>query len=252
MGSTPCLKMSQRSEKANQALERAKLAEQAERYEEMVTSMKEIVAEGVSGDNLTVEERNLISVGYKNMMSVRRTAWRTILQLEENEGEGPKQAMLAAYKDTIAKELFALIEEVSNDIVKVYTDGEHKASDPEVLVFFHKMQGDYNRYGAEITQGEKREQYKNEATKSYTQAQSMSEALKETNPIRLGLALNYSVFFYEICDKKESASDLAQAAFDNAIEKLDALDENAYRDCTLIMQLLKDNLALWSDDAGER
>merc|ERR1711934_607218 len=224
---TPVLKMSQRSEKANQALERAKLAEQAERYEEMVTSMKEIVAEGVSGDNLTVEERNLISVGYKNMM-------------------------LAAYKDTIAKELFALIEEVSNDIVKVYTDGEHKASDPEVLVFFHKMQGDYNRYGAEITQGEKREQYKNEATKSYTQAQSMSEALKETNPIRLGLALNYSVFFYEICDKKESASDLAQAAFDNAIEKLDALDENAYRDCTLIMQLLKDNLALWSDDAGER
>merc|ERR1712227_785711 len=132
MGSTPCLKMSQRSEKANQALERAKLAEQAERYEEMVTSMKEIVAEGVSGDNLTVEERNLISVGYKNMMSVRRTAWRTILQLEENESEGPKQAMLAAYKDTIAKELFALIEEVSNDIVKVYTDGEHKASDPEV------------------------------------------------------------------------------------------------------------------------
>merc|ERR1711959_778783 len=235
MGSTPCLKMSQRSEKANQALERAKLAEQAERYEEMVTSMKEIVAEGVSGDNLTVEERNLISVGYKNMMSVRRTAWRTILQLEENEGEGPKQAMLAAYKDTIAKELFALIEEGSNDIVKVYTDGDH------------------NRYGAEITQGEKREQYKNEATKSYTQAQSMSEALKETNPIRLGLALNYSVFFYEICDKKESASDLAQAAFDNAIEKLDMLDENAYRDCTLIMQLLKDNLALWSDDVqGDR
>merc|ERR1712127_775944 len=140
--------MSQRSAKADQALERAKLAEQAERYEEMVKSMKEIVAEGVSGNDLTVEERNLISVGYKNMMSVRRTAWRTILQLEEAEGEGPKQNMLKEYKDTIANELFALIEEVSNDIVKVYTEGEAKASDPEVLVFFHKMQGDYNRYGA--------------------------------------------------------------------------------------------------------
>merc|ERR1711934_574478 len=193
MGSTPCLKMSQRSEKANQALERAKLAEQAERYEEMVTSMKEIVAEGVSGDNLTVEERNLISVGYKNMMSVRRTAWRTILQLEENEGEGPKQKMLQEYKATIAKELFALIEEVSNDIVKVYIDGEHKASDPEVLVFFHKMQGDYNRYGAEITQDAQREDYKN-----------LAAALKETNPIRLGLALNFSVFHYEICEMKEN------------------------------------------------
>lgn len=241
------------SEKCEKALEKAKLAEQAERYEEMVTSMKEIVQEGVSGDALSVEERNLISVGYKNMMSVRRTAWRTILSLEEQEPEGPKQAMLAAYKDTIANELFELIKEVSKDIVTVYTEGEFKATNSEVLVFFHKMQGDYNRYGAEITSGDMREMYKNEATKSYKKAQDLSEMLKETNPIRLGLALNYSVFFYEICDKKDSASELAQAAFDNAIEKLDALNENEYRDCTLIMQLLKDNLALWSDElAPER
>merc|ERR1711988_447945 len=142
MGSTPCLKMSQRSEKANQALERAKLAEQAERYEEMVTSMKEIVAEGVSGDNLTVEERNLISVGYKNMMSVRRTAWRTIQQAEEEEarknaGEGvyPGEGYLALYKANIAKEVFHLIDQVCENIVKVYTDEDSplKAAKEEVL-----------------------------------------------------------------------------------------------------------------------
>merc|ERR1711988_302041 len=250
MGSTPCLKMSQRSEKANQALERAKLAEQAERYEEMVASMKEIVQEGVSGDDLTVEERNLISVGYKNMMSVRRTAWRTIQQLEESEDSDSKK-LLAEYKDTIAEELFALITEVSSDIVQVYTDGPLKATDSEVLVFFHKMQGDYNRYGAEITKDAARESYKNDAKKSYEQAQKLAEALAETNPIRLGLALNFSVFHYEICEKKDDATELAQAAFDNAIDKLDSLDENAYRDCTLIMQLLKDNLALWADEQAQ-
>jgi len=240
--------MSARNPKCQGALEKAKLAEQAERYEDMVASMKEIVDEGVSGDDLSVEERNLISVGYKNMMSVRRTAWRTIQQLEEQEEEGSeKKKLLNKYKDTIAKELFSLIDEVSG-IVAIYTEKDLKATDPEVLVFFHKMQGDYNRYGAEITQDAQREDYKNRAKASYEQAQNLAAALKETNPIRLGLALNFSVFHYEICEMKENATELAQAAFDNAIEKLDELDENAYRDCTLIMQLLKDNLALWHDE----
>lgn len=60
------------------ALYMAKLAEQAERYDDMVLYMKRIVNLGIAADELTVEERNLLSVGYKNMMSNRRTAWRTV------------------------------------------------------------------------------------------------------------------------------------------------------------------------------
>jgi 14-3-3 protein epsilon len=245
------------------ALFLARLAEQAERYEEMVLYMKRIVQLGIQGDELTVEERNLISVGYKNMMSVRRTAWRQIVSHKANlanETELPISADKATelssdYQKTISNELFNLITEVSNEIVKVYVEGPQKADDPEVLVFFHKMEGDYNRYGAEITEGAEREVYKSKAEAAYEKAQKMGSHLKETNPIRLGLALNYSVFFYEICEKKAEASDLAQAAFDNAIELLDGLDEEAYRDSTLIMQLLKDNLQLWADtqeDPGDQ
>merc|ERR1711959_662960 len=193
-------------------------------------------------------ERNLISVGYKNMMSVRRTAWRTVQQYEEKGGTKCPPELITQYKDTISKEVFDLITEVITNIVNVFVDGPKKAKDVEVMVFFHKMEGDYNRYGAEITSDDQRAQYKEKARSAYEQAQKLAESLKQTNPIRLGLALNFSVFYYEICEQKVEASELAQAAFDNAIELLDGLDEEAYRDSTLIMQLLKDNLSLWAGD----
>merc|ERR1711998_733201 len=102
-----------RSDTAKYALEMAKIAEQAERYEDMVTEMKKIVDDGVKGDDLSVEERNLISVGYKNMMSVRRTAWRTIQQQEEDElrknpDDPTLSDMLKAYKENVAMEVFDL------------------------------------------------------------------------------------------------------------------------------------------------
>ena len=72
--------------------------------------------------------------------------------------------------------------------------------------------------------------------------------LEPTNPIRLGLALNFSVFYYEILNSPERACRLAKAAFDDAITELDNLTEDCYKDSTLIMQLLRDNLTLWTSD----
>lgn len=67
-------------------------------------------------------------------------------------------------------------------------------------------------------------------------------------PYRLGLALNFSVFYYEILNSPERACRLAKAAFDDAIAELDTLSEDSYKDSTLIMQLLRDNLTLWTSD----
>jgi len=235
------------------ALFMAKMAEQAERYEEMVKYMKRIISNGITGDELTVEERNLISVGYKNMMSVRRSAWRTVQQFEDKEKRNAESddknlKMIQDYKQTIADEVFNLIKEVIDDIVNMYTKGPQKAEDTEVYVFFKKMEGDYNRYGAEITHSAERASYKEAALKAYTEAQKVAkEHLPSTNPIALGLALNFSVFYYEICEQKDDASKLAKEAFDQAIDNLDTLNEEAYKDSTLIMQLLKDNLTLWNE-----
>ena len=77
------------------------------------------------------------------------------------------------------------------------------------------------------------------------------DKLSPTHPIRLGLALNYSVCYYEILKESKKACELAKKAFDEAISKLDQLDEASYKDSTLIMQLLRDNLTLWTSDQNE-
>merc|ERR1711957_876027 len=93
------------------ALFMAKLSEQAERYDDMVKYMKRIVSLGTKEDDLTVEERNLLSVGYKNMMSVRRTAFRTVQSFAENDPDQVDNNQ--AYKNTISEEVFDLIKKVS-------------------------------------------------------------------------------------------------------------------------------------------
>jgi 14-3-3 protein epsilon len=91
---------------------------------------------------------------------------------------------------------------------------------------------------------------------SFAQPQSATDVaqteLTPTHPIRLGLALNFSVFYYEILNSPDRACHLAKQAFDDAIAELDSLSEESYRDSTLIMQLLRDNLTLWtSSDSAE-
>ena len=75
--------------------------------------------------------------------------------------------------------------------------------------------------------------------------------MQPTHPIRLGLALNFSVFYYEILNAPDRACHLAKQAFDDAIAELDTLNEDPYKDSTLIMQLLRDNLTLWTSDAPD-
>ena len=115
----------------------------------------------------------------------------------------------------------------------------------ETEVFYLKMSGDYYRYLAEFRIDN--EEYKNSAKEYYEKALNVAEAgLQETHPTRLGLALNFSVCYYEILKDKEKACDLAKKSFDSAIEKLDTLNNDSYKDSTLIMQLLRDNLTLWT------
>jgi len=86
------------------------------------------------------------------------------------------------------------------------------------------------------------------ADESYNSATESAQQLAPTHPIRLGLALNFSVFLYEVQGETSKACDLAKDAFDQAIAELDTLDEESYKDSTLIMQLLRDNLTLWTSD----
>merc|ERR1711871_221278 len=238
------------------ALFKAKLADQAERYEDIIDSMADIIKMGLPGDDLKPEERNHISVGYKNVMSTRRAAWRIVEQYLEaavNKGVDPSLTTpYAAYKKMLENEIDCVIEKVVDEVVNVFTKGPQASQKAENLVFFKKMEGDYYRYGAEtadpVTDGERHTKYKNKAKEAYEAAQKHGAELEPTNPIFLGLGLNQSVYYYEICGSEEDkkfATQLASEHFDNALNGLDQLDEANYKDATLIMQLLKDNLTLW-------
>ena len=109
--------------------------------------------------------------------------------------------------------------------------------------------GDYHRYLAEFATTEERKKAAEESLKAYETATDVAKGeLTPTHPIRLGLALNFSVFYYEILNSPERACKLAKTAFDDAIAELDTLSEESYKDSTLIMQLLRDNLTLWTSD----
>jgi len=224
----------------------AKLAEQAERYDEMLESMKNVATYDTE---LTVEERNLLSVAYKNVIGARRASWRiisSIEQKEEKEGANEYQVQVKTYRVQIEKEL----KEICADILSLID--KHlipHASSGESKVFYYKMKGDYFRYLAEFATSNDRKEAAEHSLVAYKAASDISTSeLVPTHPIRLGLALNFSVFYYEILNSPDRACRLAKAAFDDAIAELDTLNEESYKDSTLIMQLLRDNLTLWTSD----
>jgi len=227
----------------------AKLAEQTERYESMVARMKRVVE---MGEPLNEEERNLLSVAYKNVVGSRRSAWRVASSIDQKEEDEKKKELAKFDKEKIEEELENLCKEVIQLLeTKLIVVVDHDKSVPkevEAQVFYLKMKGDYYRYLVEVKMNEKdREGSKSKSQEAYEAAKNLSDdKLSVTHPIRLGLALNYSVFHYEILSNRDGACQLAKGAFDSAIEKLDTLSEESYKDSTLIMQLLRDNLTLWS------
>lgn len=227
----------------------AKLAEQAERYDEMVEAMKKIARLDVE---LTSEERNLLSVGYKNVIGAKRASWRilsSIEQKEEAKGNGHNVRRIKLYMKRVDDELSKICNEILS-IIAIHLLPSSIAG--ESIVFFFKMKGDYYRYLAEFKAGNERREAADQSLKAYQAATvtAMTD-LPPTHPIRLGLALNFSVFYYEILNSPERACHLAKQAFDEAISELNTLSEESYRESTLILQLLKDNLTLWTSDLPE-
>jgi len=238
--------MAAHHDEREEAVYMAKLAEQAERYNEMVDFMKKVAR---TNSELNVEERNLLSVAYKNVVGARRASWRiisSIEQKEESKGNTVHANRIRDYRAKVEKEL----TDLCNDILGLLDENLTKAAtSTESKVFYYKMKGDYHRYLAEFATGNERKEAAQNSLSAYKQAQEAStHDLPPTHPIRLGLALNFSVFYYEVLNSPDRACSLAKQAFDDAIAELDNVGEDSYKDTTLIMQLLRDNLTLWTSD----
>lgn len=235
------------AENRKELIEKAKLAEQAERYDEMASCMEKVVNEKTG---LNTEERNLFSVAYKNVVGARRSSWRVVSSIEAKTESQEKMAITLAYREKIEHELTEICKNVIAllDNCLIPASPTEEASGNEGSVFFQKMKGDYNRYLAEVCRDNAKKTAIDDSEKAYKAATEEASKLATTHPIRLGLALNFSVFYYEIMNDHEKACTLAKTAFDDAIAELDSLQEENYKDSTLIMQLLRDNLTLWTSD----
>lgn len=231
----------------------SKICEQTERFEDMLVYMKEVVQK--FNEELSVEERNLLSVAYKNSVGSRRTAWRVVSSVESKEDvkAGTHASLLKSYRSAIEQELATICNEIIDmlDTKLVPRAKEAKGDATEVAqaqVFYLKMKGDYYRYISEFS-GDKNKQAAEKALEAYTAAKEIaSKNLQSTDPIRLGLALNFSVFYYEVNNSPQQACDLAKAAFDEAIANIECMPEESYKDSTTIMQLIRDNLTLWTSE----
>ena len=226
----------------------AKLYERAERFDDMVYFINKFVE---LDPNLSHEERNILSAGYKNIISGKRASWRLINSMERKEEKknSPQLEYLKEVKSKIEKELTDICSEIQNVVNKYLLPN---AKDSETKVFFLKLQGDYWRYKSEYSTGADFDEATDQAEAAYVKANEIAEKdIPISSSTRLGLILNFSVFYYEIKNRKEEACNLAKNAFDKAMKVLDELEKVKAKDTLLIIQLLKENLILWDNEMND-
>lgn len=222
----------------------AQVAERAERFDDMAEYMKQRVE---TGTPLNTEERDMFSAAFKQAVTERRVAVRVAVGVaaqEEAEGRGANAGLANGYKTKVEAELQAICIKALNLLESILVPA---AGDAEDQTFYMKMQGDYHRYAAEFAQGEARQQHAAKADTAYINGTEAAASLASLHPFRLGLALNYSVFQHEVLQVTADAINTAQQAYATASKELEmCVDENMRSNAIQTMQLLQDNLDLWT------
>jgi 14-3-3 protein epsilon len=221
----------------------ARVAERAERYDEMAEYMTERVKSGPPFTD--AEERDMFSAAFKNMLSGRRSAVRVTASVaaQEEELNHPENAERARnYQSKVEAELKDICGKALSLLKENLVPG---AAPGEPKTFFLKMQGDYHRYLAEVALADAKLQAAQEAKECYETGTNEASGLPTTHPVRLGLALNFSVFQHEVLGDTASAVLTAKTALEGAVAEVANVDQASQQESILSMQLLQDNLALW-------
>ncbi|KAG6873304.1 hypothetical protein C0995_000457 [Termitomyces sp. Mi166 len=224
----------------------ADLAGEAGRHEDVVKQLKLIIEH--YNPRLTIDERSLLSVAYKNITNTLRSSWRIIDTLHKLQPARQGRVQLIQHqRQRIENELTGVCTDIINLLDRELLPA---ASEGEETVFYSKMKGDYCRYLAELGQKRDRDRHADLSLKAYRLAyQHALETLHPLHPTKLGLALNFSVFYHDIKKSPLGACHLAKSAFDDAILSVSlsdaAVDHYTLKDSMAILQLLKDDLILW-------
>ena len=216
----------------------SRLNEKAEKYLEMFKCINKFIE---LDPKLNKEERNILGSGYKNIISDKRSSLRLISNLEKKNIF--QNIYIKEIKEKIEKELSQILTEIQKYLAKYLIPN---SIDVENKVFYLKLKADFLRYKCEISYGKELEELITKTEKIYKETTDIAnKELMISNSTRLGLALNYSVFYYEIKKMKEEAINIAKNAFDEAMKIIDNLEISKAKDTLLIIQMLKENLISW-------
>jgi len=233
------------SERDNYLIQ-AKLAQSAGRYNEMILKLKGVVK---YSPDLTTEERNMVNVAYKGAIDSRRTSWLVVETVEHKSAESANDIemdLIRDYKRKIEKELTVLCKEIVGMVDDCLLSN---ATSAEAVVSFYKIKADFCRYLTEFQTGDALAASTNSALEAYRDAYSHASLnLQSTNPTRLSVALNFSVFYHDIIQSTEKAYEIANESYNFARHDLNSLPDHAFTDATDIMQILKEDMMKWSKE----
>jgi len=227
----------------------AKISETSQRYYEMVEDVRAFCS---MNQELDVEEQNLLASSYKHVVNQRRRSWVDLIDFQHKNPnlDENKLEILDEYRKKIQKELEIYSEEaihIASGYIKMNSNMNR-----ESLCFYHLMQADHYRYLCEVALNpEQRRKFFNSAKELYLKAQEISEKLLPVNPLRLSIALNYSIFLSDIVRDEKRAVKVAAEAFEEAKKNAQSLSERSYQDSTLLMEMLKQNIFEWKIKTAE-
>ena len=223
----------------------AQVAEEAERYEDASKYMEDLIKK--KKDDLTKEEKNIFYNSNKYIINSKRCSLRSTHLIEEKEKKHSSQyiPIVTNFKNILESEIIDVCKNIINLINNYLLK---KTITDESKIFYLKMKGDYCRYLCEIINSNENQNYIDESEKSYKEANDLAQNLPWTNSVRLGLSLNYSVFYYEIKKNVNQAIKIGKEAIKGAKKQNDKIKEDEDKDALLTLQTLKENILIWEKE----
>ena len=206
----------------------------------------------------------MLSVSFKNLVTPRRTTLRQIAMIEQTKQIPAQNTDASTQYKAIQEER---LHKNCNDIVDLLTSHviprvekryrDKKITSLEERAFFYKMVGDYNRYAAEscstvADHKQRLAQFHEGALQAYGKALDLCNrgpewGIQAYNPVKLGLALNSAVFYFEIMGDAKAACEIARSAISGANQEMQNCPEEIYNESQSIIELLRENLNVWQE-----
>ena len=204
----------------------ARIAEQSEQYDDMIDILKPYFELKSQDEDLTSEERNLLQVAYKNAVGLRRIAWRAAKKASSTAKFSNYHEDINEYMARLENECVEICKDLLNLIAKHLMPRAKRTQNIEATVYFLKLQGDYFRYVAEVSDGERHEKGVERCLKCYNDGIEQAEQMQPGDPTRLSLQLNFSIFCYESLKEQEQALEMATQAIEEAEENMGDIERS--------------------------